>query len=194
MSKRPAGFTFIELLVAMLIFSIIAVSIYLSFNVGIRAWRKGEEGYRTRQGARYLLSSISRELRNAINSKEIAFLGGADGVSFCKAANGLFKVSYEFDSSKNEIYKVVWTYKESASAQPGTRSRLASGISDFKLQYSYKKDEKIEWSDTWEEEANIVPFAVRVSLTYNPVGDAQPAAISQTILIPTGVLKEKEEK
>lgn len=191
MSKRPSGFTFIELLVAMLIFSIVAISIYLSFNVGIHAWRKGEDGYKTRQGMRYLLSSISRELRNAVNSKEIAFSGGADGVSFCKAANGLFKVSYEFDSSKNEIYKVVWTYKENFSAQPGTRSRLASGISDFKLQYSYTKDEKIEWSDTWEE-ANIVPIAVKVSLTYNPGGEAQPVAISETVWIPTGVLKEKE--
>lgn len=192
MSKRRTGFTFIELLIAMLIFSIIAVSVYLSFNVGIRAWRKGEEGYKIRQGARYLLSSISRELKNAINSKEILFSGGADYVSFCKAANGLFKVSYEFNSAENAVYMIVWTYKENASVQPGARSRLVSGISGFKLQYSYKTDEKIEWSDVWEEQNNVIPFAVRVSLTFNPSGAAQPSVISQTILIPTGVLKEEK--
>ena len=119
MSKRRSGFTFIELLVAMLIFSIIAVSVYLSFNVGIRAWRKGEEGYKIRQGARYLLSSISRDMRNAVSSKEIMFSGGADSVSLCKASKGLFKVSYEFNGSENAVYKIVQAYKESASGEPG---------------------------------------------------------------------------
>ena len=192
MSKPRAGFTFIELLVSMLIFSIVALSIYLSFNVGISAWRKGEEGYKIRQGARYLFSSISREMRNAVASKEIMFSGGADSVSFCKAANGLFKVSYEFNGSENAVYKVVQTYKENASGEPGVRSRLVSGLSGFQLQYSYKNGEKIEWRDAWQEQENIVPFAVKISLTYNPGGETQPAVISQTVVIPTGVLKEEQ--
>ncbi len=192
MLNRRAGFTFIELLVSMLIFSIVALSIYLSFNVGVRAWRKGEEGYKIRQGARYLLSSISREMRNAINSKVIMFSGGTDNVSFCKAANGLFKGSYEFNGPDNAVYKVVQTFKENALGEPGARSRLISGVSGFKLQYSYKNGEKIEWRDTWQEQENIVPFAVKISLTYNPGGAAQSAVISQTVVIPTGVLKEEQ--
>jgi len=192
MSKPRTGFTFIELLVSMLIFSIVALSIYLSFNVGIRAWRKGEEGYKIRQGARYLLSSISRDMRNAVSTKEIIFSGGAGNVSFCKASKGLFKVSYEFNGSENAVYKVVQTYKENASSEPGTRSRLVSGVSGFQLQYSYRNGDKIEWRDAWQEQENTLPFAVKVSLTYNPGGDAQPVVISQTVLIPTGVLKEEQ--
>lgn len=192
MSKRRAGFTFIELLVSMLIFSIVVLSIYLSFNVGIRAWRKGEEGYKIRQGARYLLSSISREMRNAVNSKEIIFSGGADHVSFCKAANGLFKVLYEFNSAENAVYKVVRTYKENASGDTGTKSRLVSGISGIKFQYSYKRDENVVWDDSWPEDNKAVPFGVKIFLTYNPAGAVEPLVISQTVLIPTGELKDEE--
>lgn len=194
MAKPRRGFTFIELLLAMLIFSIVAVSIYLSFNVGIRAWRKGEESYRARQGVRYLLGNISRELRNAVNSKDIVFSGQADSVSFCKASNGLFKVSYEFMGEEGAVDRVLWTYKEQAAGLPGMRSRLASEVTDLKLQYSYKNEGKIEWYDTWEETKNVVPFAVKLSLAYKPGGAAEPEVVSQTVIIPTGTLKEKGEE
>lgn len=192
MSKPRAGFTFIELIVSMLIFSIVALSIYLSFNVGIRAWRNGEEGYKMRQGARYLMSSLSRDMRNAVSSKEIMFSGNAGSVSFCKASNGLFKVSYEFNGSESAVYKIVQTYKENSSGETGSRSRLISGVSDFQLQYSYRNGDKIEWRDAWQEQENSLPFAVKVSLTYNQGGEAQPAVISQTVVIPTGMLEEEQ--
>jgi len=191
MQKRRFGFTFIELLVATLIFSLVSFSVYLSFSVGIRAWRKGEEGYKIRQEARYLLGRISREMRSALNSKSIMFYGESNNISFCKTANGLFKVSYEFDKKEQAVYRVLKTYRENALGQPGTRSRLASGISGFKLQYSYKNAEKIDWQDIWKEESGAPPFGVKISLTYNQSGASQPAVISKTVLIPSGILKEK---
>ena len=194
MTKIRRGFTFIELIMAVLIFSIVSLSIYYSFNLGIRAWQKADSSYRNRQEARYLLGLLSRELRTANNSKTIMFRGGADSVSFCKAANGLFKVSYSYDAGERAVYRVLQTYKENANSQPGIRSRLASGISGFNLKFSYKKDGKIEWDDLWEEEKGDIPYGVKVFLAYSPIGVPQPVVISETILIPTGILKEKEEK
>ena len=38
--KKNPGFTFIELIIAVTIFAIVAVSIYSTFNAGIRVWLK----------------------------------------------------------------------------------------------------------------------------------------------------------
>ncbi|MDD4879631.1 MAG: prepilin-type N-terminal cleavage/methylation domain-containing protein [Candidatus Omnitrophica bacterium] len=192
MRKSRAGFTFIELLIAMLIFSLVSISIYLSFNVGIHAWQKGEGSYRSRQEARYLLGMLSRELRNAVNSKVIVFSGRADSLSFCKAANGLFRVTYEFDEGEKAVYRVLQTYKDNASKVAGVRSRLASGISGIDFRYSFKKAGKLEWGDSWEEAKKAVPFGVKVSFTYNPGGSAEPLTVSRTVLIPSGMLKDEE--
>ena len=191
MTKNRPAFTFVELLIAMLIFSLVAVSIYLSFNVGVRAWQKGEGSYRTRQEARYLLGTISRELRAAVNSQIIIFSGRADSLSFCRAANGIFRVTYGFDDGEKAVYRVLQTYKDNASGGAGIKSRVASGISSIKFQYSCKKDGKFTWNDSWPEDNKTVPFGVKVCLTYSLAGAAEPFVVSQTILIPTGILKDE---
>jgi len=191
MTKRLPGFTYIELLIAMLIFSLVAISIYLSFNVGIRAWQKGEGSYRTRQEARYMLGMASRELRAAVNSQVIVFSGQADSLSFCRASSGIFRVTYAFDGAEKSVYRVLQTYKDNASGGAGTRSRLASGISGIKFQYSYKKEGKLVWEDSWPEDNQAVPFGVKISLTYNTAGAALPVVFSQTVLVPTGILKDE---
>jgi prepilin-type N-terminal cleavage/methylation domain-containing protein len=192
MIKKRSGFTFVELLIAMLIFSLVSISIYLSFNAGILAWQKGEGSYRTRQGARYLLGTVSRELRNAVNSQVIIFSGRADSLLFCKAANGVFRVTYKLDAGGKTVYKVLQTYRDVAAGGAGISSRLASAISGIKFQYSYKKDGKLVWEDSWPEDNKAVPFGVKVFLTYSPAAGAEPVVISQTVLIPTGLLKDEE--
>ena len=207
MRKDRTGFTFVELLIAMLIFSLVSISIYLSFNVGIRAWQKGEGSYRTRQEARYLLGMVSRELRCMVNSKAEAmiFSGGPDSISFCKAANGLFRVTYEFDGKEKAVYRTLKKYNEASSGDTGTKSRLTSGISSIKFltseisgikfKYSYKRDNEIIWADSWKQDdkAPSLPFGVKIFLTYTPSGAAEPFEISQTVLIPTVATIKDEE-
>lgn len=107
------GFTFLELLIAVTIFSISAVAIYSSFNVGIRAWRKAEDSYKVRQEARQALSAMSRELRSALGFKlkksdedvEDSLDGSSDEVSFWRALRtadskegypaGIYKATYK---------------------------------------------------------------------------------------------------
>jgi len=124
-------------MVAALIFSFVSLSIAVSFNVGIRAWKQGKESYRSRQEARYSMGLISRELRNAINSKVIPFTGDAGSVSFCKSVDGVFRVTYSFDDG---VCRTLQTYKEDASSQPGTVSRLASTVSGLRFLYADVKD------------------------------------------------------
>ncbi|KPK39576.1 MAG: hypothetical protein AMJ78_08300 [Omnitrophica WOR_2 bacterium SM23_29] len=198
--KGLCGFTLLELLIAVTIFSIVAVAIYSSFNVGIRAWRKAENSYKIRQEARHVLNTIGRELRCAINSTVMPFEGSSNYVSFCRAmkvsnpqggySEGIFKITYTFDAEDKVVYYVLQTYEETAKEESGTKSLLASGVSDFKLQYAYLDVDKIVWMDNWEKEELNIPLGVKVSLYYPSQNEGQVAEYSETIFIPTGILKE----
>ena len=200
-TKGLRGFTLLELLIAVTIFSIVAVAIYSSFNVGIRAWRKAENSYKVRQEARHALNTIGRELRSAINSTAMSFEGSSNYVSFCRTmkisnpqggySEGIFKITYTFEAEDKAVYYILQTYGESAKGETGTKSLLASGVLDFKLQYAYLDLDMVVWKDEWKE-LNI-PLGVKVSLSYPSQSEGQVVEYSETFFIPTGTLKEATE-
>ena len=66
MKMRDEGFTFIELIVAVTIFAIIAVSIYSTFNAGIRMWLKTSPMIEADQGMRIFFNTVSLDLKNSV--------------------------------------------------------------------------------------------------------------------------------
>lgn len=200
-AKNFKGFTFLELLIAVTIFSIVAVAIYTSFNIGIHAWRKTEGSYKIRQEARHSLDNMERDLRCAINftrknpdgSAISSFEGSSGKVSFWRALKGgVFKITYLFD--KEALYYILQTYKETSGGESGSKSFLASGVSDFKLQYAYRDGDTIVWQDAWESENSDIPMGVKASLFYGSDSGGQPVEFADTILIPTGIVKDISEK
>ena len=65
-ARNDGGFTFIELIVAVTIFAIIAVSIYSTFNAGIRMWLKTSPMIEANQGMRIFFNTASLNLKNSV--------------------------------------------------------------------------------------------------------------------------------
>lgn len=207
------GFTFLELLIAVAIFSISAVAIYSSFNVGIRAWRKAEDSYKIRQEARQALSVMSRELRSALSFKlkkpdetfEDSFDGSSDEVSFWRALRtadskegypaGIYKVTYKLEETQS-LHRVLRSYRQyvNIEGEEDSGSVFISGLSGFKLEYAYTKEGVIDWQSTWKDEQEVLPFMVKVTLSFPSQGKAEPVGFTETILIPTGELEPQEEE
>ncbi len=110
------GFTFIEVLMALLIFSIIAISLYSTFSMATSAWRKAEDANRIYREAKWCLDEISRSLKNteffdfSQNYPDLKlFDGQADKISFLVVSDSRLKrVSYSLakqDSAR--VYKIV---------------------------------------------------------------------------------------
>lgn len=210
------GFTLLELIIAVTVFSVVILAVYLSFGVGIRAWRKAEGSYKLRQQARQAFDSIGRELRSAVNFTPIQFEGGRDWIRFASPAaardsrdicQGIFEIEYFLegdkdadkaaDASTKSLYRICRTYKEflredSEIKKETAKSLLVSGLSDLKLRYAYKKDENIVWLESWEKENKCAPFGVELSLTFPSPREDEKLIFSEVILAPTGALKEKE--
>ena len=64
--RNNGGFTFIELIVAVTIFAIIAVSIYSTFNAGIRMWLRTSPMIEADQGMRIFFNTASLDLKNSM--------------------------------------------------------------------------------------------------------------------------------
>ncbi|HJY84399.1 MAG TPA: prepilin-type N-terminal cleavage/methylation domain-containing protein [Candidatus Binatia bacterium] len=106
--KRPdcRGFTLLELLISLTIFTVVAVIVYATLSFCSRAVESGEARSNENQRARAALTLISRQLKSAYplslqaeGETFVYFFGEPDGVSFVSAAGrpeagGLEKVTY----------------------------------------------------------------------------------------------------
>ncbi len=127
------GFTFIELIIALTIFSIIGLAIYSTFSSGLNIWRRGEDVSRLQQEGRWALDRIAKELRNAViynygpaYPDAVLFLGEKDKMSF-------LSLVYNSSASQSEIKKITYyletpKYGVSHQTQIGTRGKRPDEI------------------------------------------------------------------
>jgi type II secretion system protein J len=202
MPNPRRGFTFLELLIAVTIFSIVAVAIYSSFNVGIRAWGKTEGSYKIRQEARHSLDTMGRELRCAVKltlkdpaGAEIdSFEGSSAKISFWRPTKeGVSKVTYLFDKEARALYYISQPYKEALAGAEGVKSLLASGVSDLKVKYAYLDGDDVVWQDGWKDKDHGIPMGVKAALSYD-TDNGQTVEFDDTVFVPTGVIKDVSEQ
>jgi len=110
MRARPAGFTLLELVLAMTGVAMIALICYGAFYVGIRAMERGELSVLTAQRLRVLTDVLVRQVKSTANysardsEEELEypyFVGTPGSMSFITAAGqlgggGLVRVNYAF--------------------------------------------------------------------------------------------------
>jgi len=118
MATCKKGFTLIEILVAMTIFSVVMTAVYAGFSTGARVWRRGEKDMEAFRDVRVTLAMMSKELRCAFPEAGHLFYGeekrigrrNADRLEFFTVRQPLeprrervpviLKVSYYVDSAR----------------------------------------------------------------------------------------------
>lgn len=200
MKKQAQGFTFIELIIAITIFCIIAVSIYSVFRSGVRIWYRVSPLIQNTQSLRFFFNTISRDLKNSISyaKKGMNFEGGRRKISFMTlvevSGQGISpnaepaRVFYYLDNTRKAVRRGVATRMEGFSEDYAKISDVLNNIDDedFEFEYCYKMGSSpteydYEWKDEWEDkekENGKIPRGVRIR-----AGD-----YSEIIFIPTGTL------
>lgn len=97
--NRRTAFSLIELLLALSIFSVIALSLYSTFAAGLSLSRRSEQTDEVYRQVRWTLEKVSAELENMVNydfsssySDQLAFVGDEDKVTFIVPAQAGLKV------------------------------------------------------------------------------------------------------
>lgn len=193
---KKNGFTLIETLMALLIFSIIAVSIHSVFRTGIQAWREGTIWAVENQAARNFFFQLSQDLRNSLcygekypwqaDAHSMTFMTLQNNVS-TEAPSGkrLVRVRYHYDESSQNLFRTVAGQKEGFNPKNKEPEVLMEGIENLRFFYVYKpvyQEERYRWRDKWIFEKKV-PRGVQVEM----------GGFKTTVFVPMGELMDEDK-
>ena len=190
-----AAFTFVELMIAITIFAIVALVIYSSFNASIKVWRRGEESTAINQNLRIALDDFAKELTNALSytkddDPEIYFEGKVDSIRFPVYLSlekggqfGIVTYRKEISSEKEEIS--LKREEKIFGQTPPEPEILIDKIDEVKFLYVFDTgdpDNPYEWRESWETKSKI-PRGVKLTLRLQ-----NGISFTKIVFIPTGEL------
>jgi prepilin-type N-terminal cleavage/methylation domain-containing protein len=173
-----AGFTLIEVLIAITTFTIIAAAIYSSLSAGLRMWRRSNEMIEGLQSARVFFSLASSDLRNAViyNPEGVNFEGSGSRMVFMSIVTGggrdrawgseLAKIAYYLDARTKTVKRIVAGKAKGFDIYKASPAIVFGGVEDktFAFEYCYKSEFSktgYEWNNKWQDTGKL-PIGVRI--------------------------------
>jgi len=170
--------------VALTIFSIIALGIGTSFVSGLKIWDRAKNADLTRVDFLLTFEKVSRDFRQAVNVPLVGFEGTVNEFSFPSISDdSIVRVTYRFDGAAKMLIRRQAGLKDvSEKCEEGSveeKDMLELEYLIFSYFY-YDSDKKIyKWSeeDGWVKDQGI-PIAVRLR------GKFKDAEFTKTTFIP----------
>ena len=217
---KKKGFTLLELLVAVTIFSVIAVALYSTFYSGIMILRRSEDVMRRHQDLRLAMEEVSRDLRNTLltevyrkveesataeeeeepiyyflgEGKEFTFVTLRDSFKDGRMRHEVCNVTYYFKGGETSAFMRTVKYQSNGFKEdPDRDETLISGVRDIEVLYSYEgedEDSPPTWRNIWEEEEKL-PLGVKIKLRLAGLSAMQE--FTKTVYIETGSLGSMKE-
>ncbi len=182
---RPArctGFTLLEVVLALVILSLLALMVYGAFYVGHRAVIAGERDADLNQRMRVAEEILGRQIRATVyyfarheEDHVPFFFGTADGMSFVTASpqsrggTGLAAVTYRVIDGMLLLEERVGFTVDDLYDPPSDarveRAVLLQGFSRLEFEYLPREEADAEWQPGWDaREEDTLPAAVRVTV------------------------------
>jgi prepilin-type N-terminal cleavage/methylation domain-containing protein len=179
---QASGFTLIEVVLSLVIFSMITLMVYGAFFIGHRAVLKGERAVDVNQRMRVADEILGRQVRSTVfyfarhdDETFPYFIGRPDGMSFVSAApqarggTGLAVVTYRAEQGQLVLEERVGFTPQDLQKPPAgahlDSAVLLAGFSGIRFEYLPRDEAGGEWQSTWDaHEEDTLPAAVRVTV------------------------------
>ena len=191
-AARHAGFTLLEVLLAMTSLVMVTAICYAAFHLGMRAVERGEVAVVTAQRLRVASDVLIRQVKSAVpypvrtEDDEVYpyFVGTANSMSFITAAalqggGTLARVTYKLKEDRDKACPnppcLMLTESPSFSSDGLGRDRLEragerttavlDGFRTLRFQYLLDDGSDTEWRSSWDaREEEILPNAIRITV------------------------------
>ncbi len=167
--KDKTGFTFIETMVVIALLGILSVSLFSSFAMGMKVWKRAASFNLAERKSILTLERMARELREVFNYSAIGFQGNKTHIEFANIFNNtVYNVSYTYVPEENSVKRSSISRQQMAAQGEAPRARGV--IPDVKdLAFSFygpvNQTGNATFSDAWNSSVSGVPEAVKVSVT-----------------------------
>jgi len=191
---KRGSFTLIELIVSVAILSVIVVSIYSVFSLGVRTWRRGNENT-SLQKIRIGLLKMENELKRSFFFSKVPFRGTSSEIIFPLAikveeAERVYIVTYYIDDDKATGFKNLMrremVFSDGLKDEEVLEKKLFSAAS-IQFGYPFKSgdiSDSIEWQDSWGEPQGKMPSGVRITFKIDDGNEDY----NKVVIIPQGRL------
>jgi general secretion pathway protein J len=185
-----AGFTLVELLVALALFSLLVTLLFDNVRFGLQAWQRGsthaehiEHSIVSQDLLRRMIGSLYPMLvTDGATQPRIDFEGAADAVSFLGNApivasgGGRFRFKVFVERQHDRTNVIMSSAPELANPQDSsmaTRTLLLSDIDRAEFAYfgDARTERRAQWQASWTERSDI-PSLVRIRVAFRS-GDAR---------------------
>jgi type II secretion system protein J len=206
LKKNKFAITLIELIVAVTIFSVVAVAVYSTFNSGMSSYKKTEVFARLYQVSRSVLETIAQDLRNSFpyNETDAKFSGSNNEVSFFSLTDfiteenphsEIAQITYRFQDGILRKLSLVGAAVFQDETLKAPQEDFSLEVKELKFQYAQPTDEPpgYVWRDNWgtEEKAKI-PLGVKIDLTLEDKDTAKTVTQTKLVFISLGDLGQTE--
>jgi prepilin-type N-terminal cleavage/methylation domain-containing protein len=211
--RHDAGFTLVEVVMALTIVATLLVITFAGLRVGLAAWQRGDERAQSLERARSVVQIITKTLGAAYPYQAAAmgreparllFEGAPDRVAFVTAAppfpgpDPVAFTAVSLGMSGSSASGLALTQKVLPNDKPFDPSLVPTlvdaSVAGLRFRYlkdtkgDYLKDTKGEWSDRWDAtEEKALPLAIEVTLTILHAGrpaEQPPLLVSIPVTAP----------
>jgi prepilin-type N-terminal cleavage/methylation domain-containing protein len=204
--RQIAGFTLLEILLAVVILAIVMTSVYGTWNAALNGWKRGTAVADTLQRQRVVMDTLAELARSAVffgpNIADYQITGvhnefEGDTVSFVTASDVLLLPS---ETAFAGMRRVTLGLHRGESGRPvlaianspvlgdqeetGTFHVLSADVVLFKVRYRDPRNES--WKEGWNEEKSI-PLAIEFTVGF--IGDSgvndDPVIVTRAIDLPS---------
>lgn len=182
--SRQKGFTLVEIIIALLLFSLLLLVLYQSLDVVVNSWTAQGKGSYHAQARRIIQLRIGKELNNVFfngSKRYHQFVGKNDRLVFLQEKEEMIQ-EFALVFSKEER-QLCWSHSpwEGEFDGGGKNIPIITNIQDLTFRYynAQKHLWQIEWQDTTE---NILPALVEIKITW--ANDNMPGTTMEPIVLP----------
>lgn len=179
-NKDQAGFTLVELMVAIMLLGMLTTALYAGLSFGTRAWHKAAESSallaQIASAQITLADTLSRAhplmLRPAGQEASIDFDGDADQVTFLAPApegvapGGFARTNFRLEYDGDDFALVSYAQPELAGPGIRVRSILLRHVQNFALSYLSVEHpgEPGQWLSSWRNRVRL-PALIKIQLS-----------------------------
>jgi general secretion pathway protein J len=202
--RDAAGFTLVEVLIAITILATIVVLMAAALRIGARAWEAGEKRAGFQQETRAIVELLTDALSGAFpyqgligegQERGILFAGESDEVRFVTSVPPLFleapavpfhAVTLRHDADDRELRVTERLVPNDEPFGEDPHMVLSRTIETLRFEY---RDDEGNWQDRWERNRNALPVSIKVEVTVRDPGRGE-----RTLAFVVPVLMGKVDK